>query len=206
MEYRITKLDAAHVREVVDVHLQAFPGFFLTFLGPSFLKLFYQSFTEDAMGVGFVAVGNDDDKVVGVVVGPLVPDGYFKRLLVRRWWSFCVASIGAVLRRPAVVKRLWSAVFYRGDAPAGPQRALLSSLAVLPDVQKKGIGRMLVNAWTDAVRQHGSTGCFLTTDADQNDSVNRFYQGMGWIIEAAYYTPQKRKMNRYVYDFSEREL
>ena len=41
------------VESVVNLHVRAFPGFFLSFLGPSFLREFYRSFTRDSNGVAF---------------------------------------------------------------------------------------------------------------------------------------------------------
>lgn len=200
MDTEIIPLKDLHLKQVVSVHLKAFPDFFLTFLGPGFLKVFYRSFVYDDTGIGFVAVDRQTDNVCGVIVGPLVPQGYFKRLLKKRWWAFCLASIKAVLKKPSVSKRLFRAVFYRGESPGGPPRALLSSIAVLPDVQQSGVGKMLVQKWIQEVSQRGGTGCFLTTDADQNEKVNAFYQKLGWKIESAYTTPEGRRMNRYVYD------
>ena len=198
----VKKIDSEHIDKIVEVHMNAFPDFFLTFLGPKFLKEFYQSFLVDDAGIGFMAL--EDDNALGAVVGPLVPDGYFKRLLKRRWFAFCMASLGAVLKKPSVTGRLFRAVFYRGESPdSGPKRSLLSSIAVSPDAQGKGVGGALVKAWLDEAKSRGSKGCFLTTDKDGNEAVNNFYQKLGWILESSYETPEGRKMNRYVYDFEE---
>lgn len=197
----IRRLDNKYIDAIVRVHMQAFPDFFLTFLGPRFLAEFYQSFTVDPQGIGFVALDSQTGKVQGAIVGPLVPDGYFKRLLRRRWYAFCLASVMAVLKRPSIAKRLFRAVAYRGEAPCGPKRSLLSSIAVSPEVQKAGVGRALVQAWVQDVKHRGSLGCFLTTDADGNEGVNRFYQKMGWTLECTYSTPEGRRMNRYILDF-----
>jgi len=180
--------------------MAAFPTFFLSFLGHAFLREFYGSFLSDPVGLGFVAL-SDDGRVLGVVVGPLNPSGYFKRLLKRRWWAFCLASVFAVLRRPTVLPRLFRAVVYRGESPAGPVRALLSSIAVDPQVQGGGVGRLLVERWVAEVRAAGGTGCFLTTDADGNEAVNTFYRKLGWKLEGSYLTTEGRRMNRYVLDF-----
>jgi ribosomal protein S18 acetylase RimI-like enzyme len=198
--FTIEPLRATHVPAIVDVHMRAFPRFFLTFLGPRFLREFYASFLVDPAGVGLAAVDSRTGRVVGVVVGPVSPDGYFQRLLKRRWWAFALASAAAVLRRPTVIRRLLRAVFYRGESPPGPPRALLSSLAVAPEAQGHGVGRALVRAWVRSVRRRGATGCCLTTDAQDNDPVNRFYQGLDWKIETTYTTRQGRAMNRYVLD------
>jgi GNAT superfamily N-acetyltransferase len=190
-----------HIDAVVAVHLRAFPGFFLTFLGPRFLREFYGSFLVDPTGIAFVAAAEGGGEVLGSVVGPLVPAGYFKRLLKRRWWAFCLASAAAVLRRPSVVRRLFRAVFYRGESPPGGARALLSSVSVAPEAQGQGVGRALVDAFAWEVRRRGGRGCFLTTDAEGNEADNRFYAVCGWRLESTFTRPDGRTMNRYVLDF-----
>ena len=182
------------------VHLRAFPGFFLSFLGPRFLREFYGSFVIDPEGVGCAAVEPTTGRVLGVVVGPFTPTGYFRRLLLRRWWAFAWASAGAVLRRPATLRRLLRAVAYRGDSPAGATRALLSSIAVAPEAQGSGVGQALLSAWVEEIRRRGGRGCYLTTDVEGNDGVNRFYVRNGWSLEGSYTTPEGRRMNRYVLD------
>ena len=200
MAFEIEKIEPQYIDEIVDVHINAFPTFFLTFLGPRFLKEFYKSFIYDKTGIGFVAIDKDTHKLLGVIVGPLGPAGYFKRLLRKRWYAFCLASTAAVLKRPIVIKRLFRALFYRGQAPSGPQRALLSSIAVSPDIQGQGVGQALVRKWGEEVRRRGGTGCFLTTDAQNNDRINDFYQKLDWRIESTYMTPEGRLMNRYILD------
>jgi ribosomal protein S18 acetylase RimI-like enzyme len=204
MAFKIAKIDKTHINKAVDIHMHSFPGFFLTFLGPTFLREFYGSFLSDNNGVAFVAKDSETNSILGVIVGPLVPDGYFKRLLKKRWWAFCLASIGAALKKPIVIKRLFRALLYRGQAPPGRQRALLSSVAVSPEVQGHGIGRALVTKWVEEVKRRGCDGCYLTTDAYNNDKINRFYQKLGWRIESTYTTPEGRVMNRYVLDWPEK--
>lgn len=204
MTFNIVAIKSTYIQQIVDVHMQAFPNFFLTFLGPRFLKEFYSSFTYDSAGIGFVAENAETGQVIGVIVGPLIPEGYFKRLLKRRWWAFCLASVIAVINRPIIIKRLFRALFYRGEAPSGQKRALLSSIAVLPQLQRCGVGQALVQKWVDEVERRGSSGCYLTTDAHNNDKINNFYQKLGWKIESTYSTPEGRVMNRYILDFTEK--
>ncbi len=199
----VTRISKDNIAEIVNVHVRSFPDFFLTFLGKRFLKEFYGSFLVDDAGIGFVAL--EDGEVLGAIVGPIVPDGYFKRLLKRRWWSFCIASLFAVIKKPTVIPRLFRAVFYRGESPQeGPKLSLLSSIAVSPDAQGKGVGRLLVTSWLEEVQKQGSKGAFLTTDRENNDAVNGFYQNLGWNLESSYDTPEGRKMNRYVNMFTEK--
>jgi len=202
--FTVEPLTPLHLDSVVRIHLQAFPSFFLSFLGPRFLREFYASFQVDPVGMGFVAC-SPSGAVLGAVVGPLNPQGYFKRLLQRRWWAFGLAAAGAVLRRPSCVPRLLRAVFYRGESPAGPIRALLSSIAVAPTAQGRGVGRALGLRWVEEARRRGADGCFLTTDAEGNDGTNTFYQRLGWRRQSSFVTPEGRRMNRYIVDFKSDE-
>jgi len=198
--WSVVPLRPEHVPAAVEVHRHAFPGFFLSFLGPRFLREFYGSFLADAAGIGLV-VEDDSGRVLGTVVGPLRPEGFFGRLVRRRWWALAAASLVSVLKRPSIAPRLLRALVYRGDPPPGPPRSLLSSVCVSPRAQGKGIGAALVRAWLHEARTRGSTGCYLTADADDNESTNRFYQGLGWTLESSFVTPQGRRMHRYVLDF-----
>ena len=200
MNIDVTPLSSSHIDIVVEIHLRAFPNFFLSFLGPRFLREFYASFLLDPQGMGYTASASDG-QIIGVIVGPVDPRGYFKRLLKRRWWAFCLASISAVVRRPSCVLRLFRAVFYRGESPSGPTRALLSSVAVDQNTQRAGIGKKLVGYWVEEARRRGASGCYLTTDADGNNKVNAFYQSLNWRIENTYTTSEGRRMYYYVYDF-----
>jgi ribosomal protein S18 acetylase RimI-like enzyme len=201
MVFEVVALENRHIREIVAVHIRAFPDFFLTFLGSGFLEEFYKSFLYDDQGIGFVAMDTETNEILGAIVGPLSPKGYFKRLLKRRWCAFCLASLVAVIKKPSVVKKLFRAVFYRGQSPQGKDRALLSSISVSPDAQGKGVGKALALRWLEEVKGRGSKGAFLTTDAENNDAINSFYQKLGWKRESVYTTSEGREMNRYTYDF-----
>lgn len=197
---QIVRLENQHVAQAAEVHMCAMPGFFLSFLGAGFLRQFYRSFVGNNEVVALVAVEGEPQAVLGLAVGPLAPAGFFKRLLKRRWPAFCIASMWALVRRPWITPRIMRALTYRGEAPVGAARALLSSLAVDPSAQGRGVGKKLVHAWVEQARQAGAAGCYLTTDAVGNDQVNAFYRGMGWTLESSFTTPQGRQMNRYVLD------
>lgn len=203
MSYDVVTIKSVHIEQIVAVHMRALPNFFLTFMGPKFLREIYRYYVHDPIVIGFVAEDEQNGEVLGFVVGPLTPKSCFKTLIRNRWWMFGLASIIAVLKRPTIVKRLLCGIFYRGQAPPGPKRALLSSIAIAPEAQNKGIGKLLVKRWVEEVKKQGGKGCYLTTDAENNEKVNNFYQNLGWRIESAYVTPEGRAINRYVFDFSE---
>ncbi len=183
------------------LHAQSFPGFFLTSLGPRFLRLLYAAFAREQDGICIVA--EDQGLIVGFAAGTTAPDVFFRRLLRRQGWRFALAAIPGLLRNPGfVARKCLGAVFYRGDQPTGlPSAGLLSSLAVSPDFGGKGIGQQLVRAFADAAQKRGCSALYLTTDETGNDRVNRFYAKCGFALRDTFKRPGQRVMNRWVLEF-----
>lgn len=197
----IRPLSAADARAAGSLHRAAFPDFFMTSLGPRFLDLFYATVAADESTVCLAAVEPGCSRLTGLAVGPLHPAGFFRRVLARRLLSFATAAALAAVRHPSRVPRLFRALRYRGDAPEGPERALLSSIAVSPDVRGRGVGAALLRAWVDEAARRGAPGCYLTTDQADNATVNRFYLRAGFRLQSTTRTPEGRALNRYVLDF-----
>lgn len=184
------------VAAVTMLHRQAFPSFFLTFLGPAFLRLLYGALAEDPEGVALVweAAG----EIRGFAAGVLRQRGFYRRLLRRRLPAFAWASLGAVLRRPSIAPRLWRALRRPAEAAESAAEACLMSIAVDPGWARKGIGRQLALAFCDALTRRGAPAVCLTTDRIDNDPANRFYAGLGFRLARAFVTPEGRAMNEYV--------
>jgi ribosomal protein S18 acetylase RimI-like enzyme len=188
--------DVAHV---ADVHLVAFPRFFLTFLGRRFLRLFYSEAVE-LREIALVAEARDG--ICGFVMGSARPGGFFKALLRRRAVAFAVAAAPAIMRQPSSAVRLVRALLKPKDAVKPSGVATLMSLAVDPRRQSVGAGRTLVNAFLHEARRRGSTTVDLTTDKIGNDRVNRFYESLGFRVVREVVTPEHRVMNEYEIDLS----
>lgn len=186
------------VPEIVDVHLASFPGFFLTFLGAAFLRELYAATLADSSGIGFVA--EDGEDICGFITGTAQPSGFYRRLLQRRWWRFALAAAFPVLRRPSIIRRLLRAFSMPEQATQQNGRGTLMSIAVLPEVQGKGIGKVLVHTFLQEAAQRGLCQVDLTTDRDHNDAANHFYQTLGFTCERTFTTPEGRAMNEYVID------
>jgi len=189
-------LTAADVRPLARLHRAAFPSFFLSTLGEPFLVQFYRGFLMDDTAVSVVA-RDVRGSVLGAVVGTTQPVGFFGRLLRRRWPGFLVASLRAVVVHPTSAPRLLRALRYRGGAGSDSPGALLSSICVDPSEQRAGLGRELIATWAWEVASRGARAAFLTTDAQGNDAINRFYRAQGWTLAESFRTREGRLMNRY---------
>ena len=192
----VRSMTAADVREVVRVHMSAFPGFFLTFLGPGFLRELYRGIVADPAGVAFVT--EHGGAINGFVAGTTDPSGFYSRLLKRRFLQFGIQAAIATLRRPSAAPRLLRALGRSHEAPAATTgRAELMSLAVLPSARRGGEGGKLVESFVTRSRELGSTTVFLTTDAAGNDDVNAFYARRGFALARTFTTREGRLMNEY---------
>lgn len=189
---------AHDVARIVDVHTAAFPEFFLTFLGPAFLTRFYAAVVDDTANISLVA--DDGRSILGFVVGPLHPAGFFRGLLLHQGWGFATDAVPAIARRPLYTARhLLRGLFYRGDVPdAKPETALLSSIAVVPKASGSGVASALLEAFCRRAADHGSQRVYLTTDRDANDAANRFYLKHGFVCDGQLQRRDGRVMNRYL--------
>jgi ribosomal protein S18 acetylase RimI-like enzyme len=185
-----------HIPAVVQAHIDSFPGFFLSFLGPRFLSLYYAGICAAPEGIGFVYL-NTSGVPAGFVAGSSNPRGFYSRLLKRDWLRFSFASAGAIIRKPSVIGRVTRGLFHPGGNPVGDDVAGLFSIGVLPELQGTGAGKKLVQAFLRETTKRGCKRMFLTTDRDDNDAVNAFYQKLGFSIERQYETPEGRRMNEY---------
>ena len=192
----IVRMTMAHVNEVTAVHMSSFEGFFLSFLGPRFLRLYYESIVGYSGATGYVYV--QDGHVMGFVCGTVSPSRFYRYLLRTRWWRFALAALGATLKRPAIIPRLARAFLVPGQTSRRTDAATLTSIAVDPTAQSKGIGAKLVRAFLEDMRARGVKYVDLTTDRHDNDKVNAFYQQQGFRCERTFATPEGREMNEYV--------
>lgn len=198
-QYSIRYAQHSDVRSIVAVHQEGFPGFFLTFLGPAFLRELYLATLTDPDGIGFVAT---NEKVIGFVLGTVRPSGFYHGLLRRHWWRFALASLIPALRRPSIIPRLLRAFSMPNTVAQQEGRGTLMSLAVLPEAQGQRVGQALVLAFLEEASLRGLRQVDLTTDRDANDSTNRFYQRLGFACERTYTTPEGRAMNEYIIDIA----
>lgn len=197
MTVQLRALEARDVRRCAEIHRRAFPGFFLSQLGEPFLRELYRAHVDDPAAIARVAV-DEGDHVYGAILGTTEPEGFFRRLLIRRWWAFALASVAFVIRRPRSVPRLIRAVRYRGGTPLETEGALFSSMCVDP-ASPRGVGQVLAQGFLAGVRESGLDRAYLTTDADDNDRVNLFHQRQGWKVAGSFTTPEGRRMHLYTW-------
>ena len=200
----IEPLLATDVPQVVRLHISSFPGFFLSFLGPRFLRLYYESIADYSQALGLVyRLEEPGQPIVGFVCGTLGPARFYSYLIRTRLLRFALAAAGAALRKPSIVPRLVRALTYPSQTTSAHDSATLTSIAVDPEVQQRGVGSALMKAFLEAMRARGVRSVYLTTDRDHNQPVNDFYRRHGFRIHQQYVTPEGRAMNEYLIELAE---
>lgn len=195
--FEIVPMGPGHLTSVVEIHLESFPGFFLTFLGPTFLRRLYLEILRRRDHATFVA-HDERGALLGFVVGVCDQGSFYGEMARHRWFRFALAATGAVLRKPSIVARLFRAFSYPKLSRSAAADALLLSLAVRPEAEGQGVGRRLVETFLIELKRRGSKSVSLTTDRDGNGRVNEFYQRAGFEVVSQYQTPEGRRMNQYV--------
>jgi ribosomal protein S18 acetylase RimI-like enzyme len=197
-DFTLRPANPRDLHRMVAAHQTAFPGFFLTMLGPRFLGELYAGFLAAGSSVCYVA--EDRGECLGFVVGTTEPADFFKRLVLRRWHAFLYAGLFRLMRHPvSVSQRFAAALFFRGDLPTVIANAtLLSSLAVRPFAQGKGIGLALVEKFCVEAVARGSSYVYLLTDEDDNHRANCFYRKCGFSLDGRSRRKSGRGMNRYL--------
>jgi len=189
--------------QIVAVHQRAFDGFFLTKLGPDFLHQLYDAFAFRRGGVLRVLC-SEDGRVVGFAGGAVDPDSFFQGLKKEKGFVFLIRSIPGLLKNPILVlKKLWYAVFYKGEVPSIlSQAALLSSIGVEPEMVGKSLGKKLLADFEEVVHSRGARSLYLTTDKLGNDNVVAFYIKSGYKIESEFVQADGRNMLRLIKIFN----
>ncbi len=193
------------VKAVASIHAEAFPNFLMTLLGDEFLREYYGLVVSFKKRIAFVA--QDGEDVIGFVVGYVDPHDFYRELS-RHKVSLALRAVSGIFPRPAQWGRLIQALkSYRGtrgvfqNVQSWVKSATvveLASIAVLPKYKGQGVGKDLVQAFCEKAFQEQAAVIYLTTDAENNEAVNRFYQKIGFNLFQQVEKVPGRKMNVYI--------
>lgn len=180
---------------IVNIHLQAFPGFFLSSLGKKFLTEYYNGFITTESGIIFVY--SEKGEILGFVAGSSQPNGFYSRMIIRRLFPFTLSALPIILRNPTLLPHILRAFQNPEKRELKNNIATLFSISVLPSCQGKGIGKKLVLEFIKEVEFRKLSHVNLTTDKFNNVKVNQFYQKIGFSYVRSFSTPEGRVMNEY---------
>ena len=190
--YRKSKFSDSN--QIAKIHLESFPNFFLSTLGYSFLKTYYRSCAKSKEAISICAIDQDDKKLLGFAVGCFNSAGFNKRLIFSNSLEYSYQALLLLFTKPIALIRLYKNLAKNNDKDDKGNYAELLSIGVSPDQNGFGIGQNLLVKFEDQVREKGINNVTLTTDADSNDSVLRFYKKSGYTVYYDFETFPNRKM------------
>ena len=174
----IRPMRLADVESVVCIHLSSFAGFFLSFMGPRFLREFYKATLLDESGLALVST--QADGIAGFAVGTTEPVGFYRRTIINNWNLFLAASFIPIFKKPRTILRLARRLLTTAHSNYPANEALLLSIAVHPSKQGRGIGKQLIEGFSAEAGKRGAASISLTTDKLNNDATNQFYIRSGF--------------------------
>ena len=198
MEIRkIDKKEKDIIKQVVQIHLDTFKGFFLTFMGKGFLRCLYSSYCQYRDSGLLVAF--EDDSPVGFLAYSGDYSGLFKFMIRKRLFPFAWYSFGAFLRKPRTFIRILRAFRKPKQVKREEKYIELASIGVKTDYKSKGVGSSLVAKLKESVDLNEFAYITLETDSENNEPANNFYKKNGFQLYRSFATEEKRKMNEYRY-------
>ena len=192
ISYRISNVSDSS--QIAKIHLKSFPNFFLASLGYSFLKTYYRSCAKSKEAISICAINHDDEKLLGFAVGCYNSDGFNKRLIFSNSLEYSYQAIVLLFTKPKALIRLFENLAKNNDKDDKGNYAELLSIGVSPDQNGLGIGQNLLVKFENQVREKGINTITLTTDADSNDDVLRFYKKSGYTVFYDFETFPNRQM------------
>jgi len=185
------------VKEVVDVHLSAFPNFFLSTLGAGFLKTYYRCFALHKSGNLIVAMMNN--KVVAFAAATSECRGFNTSLLKSNLFAFGWRLLVLLFTKPMAIVHLAKNMTKTSEEVVDNEDyAELYSISTTAVVQGKGIGSKLMEQLEAQLKEQGVEKVSLTTDYVGNEATLGFYKKNGYGVLYEFVTYPNRKMYRLI--------
>ena len=193
----IRKATINDVDTIVEIHLNAFEGFFLTSLGAEFLRFYYSCFVRSNETVTMIA--EENGVIYGFSASSKFCKGFNSRLIKSNLIAFGLLSFKLLLIKPISLLRLVKNLSKKGENVIDNEDyAELYSIGVCKSAQGKGVGKMLLLKSEQVMKEEGVTRVSLTTDFDNNEQAVGFYHSMGYETLYVFVTYPNRKMYRLI--------
>lgn len=186
-----------HLDEMVQCHIKAFPGEFMTLIGARFIKDFYKFHMSHEDGIVFVALGSSG-KVVGLVAGgkPELREQFSRRRVPLYVLDIAFSAITSNYARRRLLQHMCSAIkkiltklgLTADNAvkveplpdPPGTWSSLLS-ICTDPEFCDRGVGKLLMQTFRAESMARGYKTMRLSVHPDNNAAI-ALYKRCGWKI------------------------
>jgi ribosomal protein S18 acetylase RimI-like enzyme len=194
----IRKIEDRDLNSIIKIHTQAFPDHFLTKLGPLFLKQYYRDVSKNKLGILLGIFQNEI--LIGICAATKHSANFNKKIILQNPFMYILFALYLIVTKPRYLYRLVkniNKVSFDGNDDGN--YAELLSIAINPNIQGKGVGKLLLIALEDMLYQQSIYYLSLTTDSFNNDKALNFYiKSMGYTILYEFTAYPNRKMFRLI--------
>lgn len=194
-------IEKQYISYVVEIHLKAFRGFFLSSLGDEFLQVYYDSIRINKRGILLGCFENDN--LLGFCAATYLSAGFNSYLVKKNLIKFNKIGFYLLFTNPKGLIRLFKN-FTKSNANISDngQYAELLSIGVDPALHGKGIGSLLLTALEKEFKNQGVKELSLTTDYYNNEQTLKFYKSLNFKIMYDFIAYPNRRMYRLIKELS----
>lgn len=184
---------------LVDIHLDAFHGFFLSLLGKRFLNSYYKAALSSDDTISVCAM-DDLGQIQGFGTGCTQSRGFHKRLIMHNFFTFFYEGMIILFSNPKTFIRLVMNLDKISNKNDDGNYAELISIGVSHICKGLGVGKTLIKKFEEEAKRRGSKKITLTTDYYNNTEVISFYMKSGYKVFYEFTAYPKRRMYKLIKD------
>lgn len=189
----INNLD--YINTILNIHKEAFPDFFLTRLGDSFLKIYYSSVIKNEKSL-FIGLFNKNE-LVGFCCTATISKNFNKLIIRDNLLPFMFLGLLLLVTKPRYLYGLFRNMTKKSPSVHDrSEYAELLSIAVKNNYQGCGLGKKMVQYTENELVKLNQLQISLTTDLYNNEKTIIFYQKLGYKILYELTAWPNRKMYR----------
>ena len=182
MDYRLVRfsqLKDGDIKRLAVLHYSVMHTL-LSDLGLPFIWRYYQIAQKDPKTVGFCAI-SDSGELLGWAIGSPHPDRITSQLRSPFAW-FILQMLRVTMTRPVVLWQLISSVRSSSNPVEMKGDAIeLTYIGVASRQQGRGLGKELLNTFTEASRTEGYRSVVLSVE-QENSSAISLYEKAGFKV------------------------
>ena len=185
------------IDSVVRIHIAAFPDFFLTQLGCTFLQFYYKSVLKHKLGIMMGAF--NDAGLIGFCAATQLSKSFNSSLIINNPFLFSFVGVRLLFTNPkAIIRLLKNLTKSDSEVEDDGSYAEILSICVDPNQQGDGVGKKLLKAVEEELNKDNIKRLSLTTDYDHNENTISFYKSLEFKIMYVFETYPNRKMYRLI--------